>query len=108
MTDINVEIKKSISNIDVSVEKKGGTSNYDELENKPSINGVELVGNKTTADLGIEVDIDSSEFVTKEELENKGYLTEHQDISNLATKEEVNSLVGNIGAILDVINGEVI
>ena len=29
----------------------GGTSNYNELTNKPSINGVPLVGNKTTEDL---------------------------------------------------------
>ena len=106
MTDINVEIKKNINNIDVSVEKKGGISNYEDLTNKPSINGVELVGNKTTADLGIE--IDTSNFITKDELESKGYLTEHQDISRLASKEEVNSLVGNIGAILDEINGEII
>lgn len=31
----------------------GGTSNYTELSNKPKINNVELVGNKTTSDLGI-------------------------------------------------------
>lgn len=31
----------------------GGTTNYNDLENKPSINNVELVGNKTNADLGI-------------------------------------------------------
>lgn len=35
----------------------GGTgsanNNYQNLENKPSINGVELIGNKTTADLNI-------------------------------------------------------
>lgn len=30
-----------------------GTSDYTELENKPKINSVELVGNKTTSDLGI-------------------------------------------------------
>ena len=32
----------------------GGTTNYVDLENKPSINGVELVGDKTSADLGLE------------------------------------------------------
>lgn len=32
----------------------GGTSNYPDLANKPQINGVELVGNKTSEDLGIE------------------------------------------------------
>ena len=31
----------------------GGTADYNSLENKPSINGVELLGNKTTSDLGI-------------------------------------------------------
>lgn len=31
----------------------GGTGNYNDLENKPSINGVTLAGNKTTADLNI-------------------------------------------------------
>lgn len=31
----------------------GGTMNYTDLINKPSINGVELVGDKTTAELGI-------------------------------------------------------
>lgn len=31
----------------------GGTSNYDELSNKPSINGVTLSGNKTSEELNI-------------------------------------------------------
>lgn len=31
----------------------GGTSDYSQLSNKPSINGVTLSGNKTSADLGI-------------------------------------------------------
>ena len=32
----------------------GGTSDYSQLSNKPSINGVMLTGNKTSADLHIE------------------------------------------------------
>lgn len=32
----------------------GGTSNYNDLSNKPKINGVTLSGNKTSADLGID------------------------------------------------------
>lgn len=31
----------------------GGTSNYNDLSNKPSINGVTLSGDKTTSDLGL-------------------------------------------------------
>ena len=36
---------------------------------------------------------DTSNLVTRQELENKNYLTTHQDISRLATKEELNNLV---------------
>jgi len=31
----------------------GGTTDYSGLDNKPQINGVELIGNKSLADLGI-------------------------------------------------------
>ena len=36
--------------------------------------------------------IDMSEYVSEEELEAKGYLTEHQDLSGYATKEELNNI----------------
>lgn len=35
----------------------GGTTDYTDLTNKPSINGVVLTGNKTTSDLGIEENV---------------------------------------------------
>lgn len=35
----------------------GGTTNYNDLANKPTINGVELSGNKTSDDLGISAEI---------------------------------------------------
>lgn len=35
----------------------GGTSDYDALENKPSINGVTLEGDLTTEDLNINIPI---------------------------------------------------
>ena len=44
----------------------GGTVNYEELENKPSINGVELSGDLTTEDLNI--DLGTVDYT---ELENK-------------------------------------
>lgn len=49
------------SNVTTSVTRIGGsgTSDYEELENKPSINGVELVGDKSTADLLIDVGVTS-------------------------------------------------
>lgn len=39
---------------------EGGTQDYEQLENIPSINGVALVGNKTTEDLLIETDADKN------------------------------------------------
>ena len=36
------------------------------------------------------------EYVTDEELNSKGYLTEHQDLSNYATKEYVDDAISNI------------
>lgn len=62
----------------------GGTGNYNQLENKPQINGVELVGNKTTEELGIKIPTKVSE------LEND---------SNYATEEYVNSHGGKIDKI---------
>lgn len=35
----------------------GGTSNYNDLTNKPSINSVELSGNKTASDLGLQEEL---------------------------------------------------
>ena len=37
--------------------------------------------------------VDTSHFITDETLESKGFLTTHQDISNLATKEELDKRV---------------
>ena len=49
----------------------GGTSDYNELENKPKINGVELINNKSLKDLGII--IPSNEDFTLEGLGEKSY-----------------------------------
>lgn len=38
----------------------GGTTDYTDLTNKPSINGVVLTGNKTTSDLGIEENVQAN------------------------------------------------
>lgn len=45
---INVEEDGTIS------ASGGGTTDYDDLDNHPSINGVELSGNKTASDLGLQ------------------------------------------------------
>ena len=45
-----------------------GTTNYEELENKPQINSIELNGNKSLDDLGIQA---SGDYATTSELELK-------------------------------------
>lgn len=43
----------------------GGTTDYELLDNLPSINGVQLVGNKTTSELGIEMPSINIEIVAQ-------------------------------------------
>lgn len=45
-----------------------GTSNYEELQNKPQINSIELTGNKSLAELGIQ---EAGDYATKTELNEK-------------------------------------
>ena len=49
---LDMESAETVSSIDQSG-GGAGTMNYNELDNKPSINGVPLIGNKTAADLSI-------------------------------------------------------
>ena len=66
------------------LENRPVTSSYDDSEIKREIK--ELKDRPTTAN------IDTSNFVTNTQLEGKNYLTEHQDISKLATKEQLDEL----------------
>ena len=50
----------------------GGTTNYNALTNKPSINSVELSGNKTLSDLGIQSAIDSSHKLSADLVSTSG------------------------------------
>lgn len=45
-----------------------GTMNYNELENKPQINGITLIGNKTGSELGLVSQVDLDSYVTDTEL----------------------------------------
>ena len=58
-----------------------GTNDYTELNNKPKINDVELTGNKSLEDLGINIPTKTSELNN-----DSGFLTEHQDISGKVDK----------------------
>lgn len=75
----------------------GGTTNYNDLSNKPSINGVELSGNKTASDLGINIpSLDG--YATESWVNGQGFLKVHQSLDGYATEEWVE----NKGYITDV------
>ena len=74
----------------LEIEGGGGTSNYENLKNKPKINNIELNGNKTLNDLGIIIP-DVSNFITKE-VDNLDNYTKSSDLSNVATSGNYNDL----------------
>lgn len=69
----NVELEYEDENIIINASGSGmgGTSDYEELENKPKINDVELSGNKTLKELGI--DIPTNNDFTLSGLSEKSY-----------------------------------
>ena len=74
------ECKKIKESVESSVGGTG-TNDYTELSNKPQINNVELAGNKSLEDLGINIPTKTSELTN-----DSGFLTEHQDISGKVDK----------------------
>lgn len=87
-----------------------GTSDYDELVNKPTLNGVEISGDKTSEDYGIECLIPAGgnvgDLVWKTS-EGTGWVTPANDLTGDNTRpitaSAVNTIVGNIDALLATI-----
>ena len=90
MDEKEIKIIPEIDETEIQVEQENiiintsGTSNYNELINKPQINNIELIGNKTLDELGIQPKGDyalTSELPTKtsELINDSGYITEEQD-----------------------------
>ena len=73
----------SITNLQETLDGKANKTEIPSLEGYATENYVAQEIDKIP-------DVDLSDYVTNTELENKGYLTQHQDISNLATKDELN------------------
>ena len=54
-SSIDTDVQTSDGEIDTDIEiSTGGTNDYNDLVNKPSIEGVELIGDKTLEELGVE------------------------------------------------------
>ncbi|MCI6191183.1 MAG: hypothetical protein MR691_14860 [Clostridium sp.] len=76
-----------------TVSGEGGTSDYNGLKNKPSINNIELVGNKTLNELGFEVPTKTSDLEN-----NSGFITNAEIPSNISS---FNNDIGYITSIPD-------
>ena len=71
----------------------GGTSNYEDLTNKPKINGVELTGDKSLTDLGINIPTSLSELTNDTNFVNQTYVD-----------TAINTALGTIETTLQAIN----
>ncbi len=67
-----------------------GYATKDELATKANVSDIPTKTSQLDNDSGYITEI-PSDYITENELDNKGYLTEHQNISHLASKEELNS-----------------
>ena len=90
-----------------------GTTDYENLENKPSVNGIELSGNKTTSDLGItaeSVGADAAGSASTALSDAKDYTdTKIADLvggapSTLDTLKEISDALGESGEAVEAIN----
>ena len=85
---------------------EGGTSNYEELTNLPLINSVQVVGDKSLADFGVaSLDLDNLSTAGINVIKSYAGATESTLSKDV---EELKSQVGDISAILDSINGEIV
>lgn len=101
----DVVTKQELDELFAKIKAQGGT--YDDSNIRTEIShisaDIEALKRKTDKDtvyddsalkqrltaLESKPEIDTSGLVTKQELENKGYLTQHQSLSNYATKQEI-------------------
>lgn len=86
VTALNSAIGNKANTSDLAAVATSGS--YNDLADKPSIPTVPTNVSAFNNDAGYLTAI-PGEFVTESELNAKGYLTEHQDISDLATKDEL-------------------
>ena len=54
---VSVDVESNTHEYEIGIQENieliGGTNDYDKLKNKPKINGVELIRNKSFSDLGM-------------------------------------------------------
>ena len=90
---------------DLATVAKSG--NYEDLDNKPEIPSIEGLAKTTDIPTKVsQLENDSNylssipeEYITETELNAKGYLTEHQDLSNYATKDEIPTVPSKVSEL---------
>lgn len=105
----NIEIKRDESG-DLVISAAGGpegTVDYNVLINKPTINGVQLLGDKSLSDLGIDIpDISNKADKSYVDEQIAAVEAEIPSIDNLATKEELNAVENKIPSITNLATKE--
>lgn len=76
-----------------------GVSDYSDLDNKPSINGVTLMGNVPLSSLGIQSSSDMDKYVEDSEIASlipDDYITESELADATYSKEEIADIMSNV------------
>lgn len=103
----DADLKERVTSLESKALANGA---YDDSNLRTRIHALETKEDKDTvyddADLKRRVsaleskpDVQVDTLVTKQELESKGYLTNHQDISNLATNSKVEAVESRVGVL---------
>lgn len=82
-----------------SVKKSDGSQSYLEV----TADGVKVVG----VDEALALKANAADVYTKDEIEAKGYLTEHQDVSSFVTKDELAEVEIKVNANTSAVTDEV-
>nr|DAF10149.1 MAG TPA: hypothetical protein [Caudoviricetes sp.] len=101
----DVVTKQELDELFAKIKEQGGTYDDSNIRSEISHISADIEALKTKADkdtvyddsalkqritaLESKPEKDTSNLVTRQELENKGYLTQHQSLSNYATKQEI-------------------
>ena len=85
--ELNMSLQQDDDQVDLRLNNiylVGGTSDYEDLNNLPKINNVELKGNKSLSDLGIIIPTKTSDLTN-----DSGFITAYQALHEYSTNEKV-------------------
>lgn len=86
---------KSKSTGDGTEPSGGGTTNYNDLENKPQIEGIELIGDKTADELGLQLkiaEVTDEGIAFEDSVITSKVIVQEVDAENLYTNDEINDM----------------